>query len=364
MGGKVMVGMSGGVDSSVAAWLLRRQGYEVIGATMKLWGEETEDSRCCGLDDINDARAVCRALDIPHYVFNCKEQFREAVVEPFIEEYRQGRTPNPCILCNRHLKFDAFLRRALEVGCDYIATGHYARILREGGRYCLAKGRDQRKDQSYFLYTLSQDQLARLLLPCGEHTKEEIRCFARESGLPVARKPDSQDICFVPDGDYAGFIRRYTGKPQPKGLFVDREGKPLGEHQGIGRYTIGQRKGLGIALGRPMFVSDIDPARNTVTLVEDQDLLYSREVTAGDLRFGALPEEAFRNRLLPVQARTRYSQSLADAEARLLPDGRLRLSFREPQRAATPGQAVVLYQDDLVVCGGTILRQEQEGVQG
>ena len=180
----------------------------------------------------------------------------------------------------------------------------------------------------------------------------------------MARKPDSQDICFVPDGDYAGFIRRYTGKPQPKGLFVDREGKPLGEHQGIGRYTIGQRKGLGIALGRPMFVSAIDPARNTVTLVENQDLLCSREVTAGDLRFGALPEEAFRNRLLPVQARTRYSQSLADAEARLLPDGRLHLSFREPQRAATPGQAVVLYQDDLVVCGGTILKPKQEGVQG
>ncbi|MCI9666162.1 MAG: tRNA 2-thiouridine(34) synthase MnmA [Angelakisella sp.] len=361
---KVLVGMSGGVDSSVAAWLLQRQGYEVIGATMKLWEEETGDSRCCGLDDVNDARMVCHALGIPHYVLNCKAPFRREVVEPFIAEYRQGRTPNPCILCNRHLKFDAFLRRALEIGCDYIATGHYARVMRElkTGRHLLCQGKDPKKDQSYVLYTVTQGVLSHLLLPCGEYTKEEIRRFAAESGLPVAKKPDSQDICFVPDGDYAAFIRRYTGEAQPEGWFVDREGNPLGKHRGIGCYTIGQRKGLGIALGRPMFVQAIDPEKNTVTLVEDESLLYSRQVIAGDVNFLSLPKEEF-YQLLPVRARVRYSQGLAEAQAVYLPDEeRLRLWFREPQRAATPGQAVVLYQGNMVVCGGTILgsRGEEE----
>lgn len=354
---KVLVGMSGGVDSSAAAWLLQRQGYEVIGATMKLWEEETGDSRCCGLDDVNDARMVCHALGIPHYVLNFKDRFRREVVEPFIAEYRRGRTPNPCILCNRHLKFDAFLRRALEIGCDYIATGHYARVTRERetGRYLLCRGKDPKKDQSYVLYTVTQGVLSRLLLPCGEYSKEEIRRFAEESGLPVAKKPDSQDICFVPDGDYAAFIRRYTGEAQPEGWFVDREGNPLGKHRGIGCYTIGQRKGLGIALGQPMFVRAIDPEKNTVTLVEDESLLYSRRVIAGDVNFLSLPEDAF-YRPLPVLARVRYSQELAEAQAVYLPDEeRLRLWFREPQRAATPGQAVVLYRGDMVVCGGTIL---------
>lgn len=363
MKGKVLVGMSGGVDSSVAAWLLQRQGYEVIGATMKLWEEETEDSRCCGLDDINDARMVCHALGIPHYVLNCKARFREDVVEPFIRAYRRGRTPNPCILCNHHLKFDAFFRRAMELGADYIATGHYARVMRDlkTGRYLLARGKDLRKDQSYVLYPVTQPILSRLLLPCGEYSKEEIRCFAEESGLPVAKKPDSQDICFVPDGDYAAFLERYTGKSQPEGDFVDRAGRVLGRHKGIGCYTIGQRKGLGIALGRPMFVSAIDPEKNTVTLVEEEALLYSRGVIAEQVNFTSLPEEEF-YQLLPVEARVRYSQDLAPGEAVYLPDeGRLRLWFREPQRAVTPGQAVVLYRGDIVACGGTIVGTEEEG---
>ncbi len=356
MNKKVLVGMSGGVDSSVAAWLLQRQGYEVIGATMKLWEEETQDSRCCGIDDVRDAQAVCQKLGVPHYVFNYKDLFRREVVEPFIGAYRQGQTPNPCILCNRYLKFGAFLRRAAELGIDHIATGHYARIARElkTGRWLLRQGKDRKKDQSYFLYTLTQPELERLLLPCGDYTKEEIRTFASESGLPVAKKRDSQDICFVPDGDYAAFLERYTGETPKKGQFVDREGKPLGEHQGIGRYTIGQRKGLGVALGRPMFVSSIDPERNTVTLVEDEKLLYRREVIAGDLRFTSLPREALET-LTPVTARIRYSQGMAEGEAILLGDGKLRVWFREPQRAVTPGQALVVYTGDVVACGGRIL---------
>ena len=355
MGKKVMAAMSGGVDSSVAAWLLLRQGYEVIGVTMKLWGEETQDSRCCGIDDVRDAQAVCRQLGIPHYVFNYKEPFLRRVVEPFIDEYRRGRTPNPCILCNRYLKFGALVQRARELDIDYIATGHYARVGRdpETGRYLLRRGKDGRKDQSYVLYTLTQPQLERLLLPCGEYSKEEIRIFAKESGLPVAHKPDSQDICFVPDGDYAAFLERYTGEALPGGYFIDAQGNRLGPHKGLGRYTIGQRKGLGIALGKHMYVSAIDPAENTVTLVEDEGLLYSRVISAGEVNFLSWPREKL-ERPTPVQARIRYSQGLADAEA-VMEGDRLRLRFLEPQRAATPGQAAVVYRDDLVICGGTIL---------
>lgn len=355
MGKKVMVAMSGGVDSSVAAWLLLREGYEVIGVTMKLWGGETEDSRCCGLDDIRDAQAVCRELGVPHYVFNYKEPFLRQVVEPFVGEYQRGRTPNPCILCNRHLKFGALLQRARELDIDYISTGHYARVGRDEatGRYLLRRGKDGRKDQSYVLYTLSQQELERLLLPCGGYSKEEIRAFAQESGLPVAHKPDSQDICFVPDGDYAAFLERYTGKALPGGYFIDANGRRLGPHKGLGRYTIGQRKGLGIALGKHMYVSSIDPVENTVTLVEDESILYSREVVAEEVNFLSWPRELL-ERPAPVQARIRYSQGLAEAEA-VVDGDRLRLRFSEPQRAATPGQAAVVYRDDLVICGGTIV---------
>ena len=355
MKGKVLVAMSGGVDSSVAAWLLKEQGYEVVGITFKLWSGETEDSKCCGLDDISDARMVCHQMGIPHYVLNYKDLFRRRVVEPFVRAYQEGRTPNPCILCNRYVKFEEFCRRARELGADHIATGHYARVGRDpaSGRWELLRGADPAKDQSYVLYTLTQEQLSMLLLPCGEFSKEEIRRLADQSGLRVAHKPDSQDICFVPGGDYAAFLEEYTGAPLPAGRFVDPEGNTLGQHRGSARYTIGQRKGLGIALGRPMFVSAIDPRANTVTLVEDEGALLRREVLAEDVNFLSLPREAF-SEPVEVQARLRYSQRPAEAQGLLLPDGRLRLTFREPQRAPTPGQAAVLYQGDRVVCGGTI----------
>ena len=349
---KVLVGMSGGVDSSVAAWLLQRQGYEVIGATMKLWEEETGDSRCCGLDDVNDARMVCHALGIPHYVLNCKAPFRREVVEPFIAEYRQGRTPNPCILCNRHLKFDAFLRRALEIGCDYIATGHYARVMRElkTGRHLLCQGKDPKKDQSYVLYTVTQGVLSHLLLPCGEYTKEEIRRFAAESGLPVAKKPDSQDICFVPDGDYASFVEAAAGERSLPGNFVSPEGTVLGRHKGIIHYTVGQRKGLGIALGYPVFVLEIRPETNEVVLGNGEQTL-SRYVRANRINFMSVPGL---DKEMRVWAKIRYNHKGAWCKVRMSGEDEILCEFEEPQRAAAPGQAVVLYDGEVVLGGGII----------
>lgn len=354
MSEKVMVGMSGGVDSSVAALLLQQQGYEVIGVTMKLrpdeWMQECAAGGCCSLDDVEDARRVCRRLGIPHYVMNFTDEFTRNVIDSFAEEYRRGRTPNPCIECNRRIKFEAMLKKALAMGMDYVATGHYARIAREpGGRWLLYRS-PAAKDQSYVLYSLTQDQLAHTLFPLGNMEKPSVRALAEEHQLPVAHKADSQEICFVQDNDYAGFIERYTGKPSVPGDFIDAQGNLLGRHRGVTHYTIGQRKGLGFAFGKPMFVTAIDPQKNTVTLGEEGEQ-YAPALIAEQFNWIAFdtPCEPF-----DAQVKVRYQARPADARVFPAEDGAVRIEFAEPQRSVTPGQAVVLYQGDLVVGGGTI----------
>ncbi len=356
---KVMVGMSGGVDSSVAAMLLRDQGYEVMGVTLKLFSDEDisqaqkEGKTCCALSDVMDARSVAYRLGFEHLVFNFKDNFREHVMKQFADSYLGGRTPNPCIECNRHVKFDKMLRRALELDYDYIATGHYAvnEYDPESGRYLLKRPADRSKDQTYVLYSLTQEQLSHTLFPLGGLEKSQVRELAEKAGLVNSSKPDSQDICFVPDGDYAGFIRQFTGADVPCGNFVDAEGKVLGEHKGIINYTVGQRKHLGISLGKPAYVVRKDVESNTVTLGDEADL-YTRSLIAEDFNLISVPELTAPMR---VTAKTRYSQTDRPAVVSALGDGRYMVEFDEPQRAVTSGQAVVLYDGDIVVGGGTIV---------
>lgn len=355
---KVVVGMSGGVDSSVAAYLLLRQGYDVIGVTMKTWedGEELrkeEEGGCCGLSAIDDARRVAGQLGIPYYVMNFKEEFKEKVIDYFVDEYLHGRTPNPCIACNRYVKWEALLKRSLDIGADYIATGHYARIVRlANGRYALQKSVTAAKDQTYALYNLTQQQLAHTLMPVGEYTKEEIRKMAEEIGLKTASKPDSQEICFIPDHDYAAFIRRETGSVPIEGDFVDRDGNYLGRHRGITNYTVGQRKGLNLSMGRPVFVTHIRPKTNEVVIGEAEDVftdtLYCDQLNA----MGEPDLTALRTK---VTAKIRYSHKGEECYLEPAGEGRIKCSFVKPVRAATPGQAVVFYSGDIVLGGGTIL---------
>ena len=355
---KALIGMSGGVDSSVAALLMLEKGFACIGATMRLYGGDSvspEGSKtCCSLDDVEDARAVAHRLGIRHYVFNFTEEFRRQVMDKFVDTYYEGGTPNPCIDCNRSLKFGKLLQRAEELGCDTVVSGHYARVERDpdSGRYLLKRAADRAKDQTYFLACLTQEQLSRIQFPLGGLTKEEVRRIAEAHGFVNARKHDSQDICFVPGGDYTAFLTEYTGKPLEPGDFLNQQGQIVGRHRGTICYTIGQRKGLGISLGEPVYVTGKDMAAGTVT-VGPNEALFSRELWAKDWVF--FPFEELKEPMA-VTAKIRHSQFDQPATVYPKENGLARVVFDEPQRAISPGQAVVLYRGDTVIGGGTIVK--------
>lgn len=359
---KAIIAMSGGVDSSVAALLVQQMGYEAMGATLRLYDNEDagipREKTCCSLDDVNDARSVCARLGIPFYVFNFKDSFRREVMDRFVCAYERGETPNPCIDCNRYIKFAKLMERAREIGFPYVATGHYAQVEQDPdtGRWLLKKGLDASKDQSYVLYSLTQWELSRLLLPLGGLTKERVRELAEENGFVNARKHDSQDICFVPDGDYAAFIRRYGGKDFSPGDFVGTAGEIYGQHKGIIHYTVGQRKGLGLSFPQPMYVCGIDPENNRVILGEHEKL-FSAELIARDINLISREtiEEPMR-----VRAKVRYRQQEQPATVVQTGPDELKITFDQPQRAITKGQAVVLYDGDTVVGGGTIGRTKKK----
>lgn len=354
--GKVVVGMSGGVDSSVAAYLLLEAGYDVIGVTMQIWQQEDDDTvsengGCCGLSAVEDAARVASKLGIPHYVMNFREEFSEKVIRYFMDEYLAGRTPNPCIACNRYVKWESLLQRSLQIGADCIATGHYARIAKlPNGRYALRRSATDEKDQTYALYSLTQEQLARTLMPVGDYEKPEIRGIAEQLGLSVADKPDSMEICFVPDKDYAGFIRANSGREIPEGNFVTSDGRVLGRHKGITHYTIGQRKGLNLSMGHPVFVTELRPETNEVVIGEAEDVFTDR-LRCNRLNFMSVPDLEGE---MPVIAKIRYNHRGARAVVRKTGPDEAEVIFEEPVRAVTPGQAVVFYDGDYVVGGGTI----------
>lgn len=349
--------MSGGVDSSVAAWLLKEQGYHVIGVTMQIWQEEPEMAKqenggCCGLQAVEDARKVAQTLSIPYYVMNFRQVFKQQVMDYFAEEYCRGRTPNPCIACNRYVKWEALLSRSLALGADFIATGHYAKVKKlENGRYTLGICASANKDQTYALYNLTQEQLSHTLMPLGEYSKDEVRRIAEKIGLSVANKPDSQEICFIPDHRYAEFIQEYTGKEIPPGNFVDKEGKVLGRHKGITHYTIGQRRGLGLAAGRRIFVKEIRPERNEVVIGEG-DEVFSSVLYCSQINWMGF--SGLHGKEAEVTAKIRYSHKGEPCIIREVQDDLVECRFLHPVRAVTPGQAVVFYVNDLVAGGGTI----------
>ncbi|MCD7834435.1 MAG: tRNA 2-thiouridine(34) synthase MnmA [Lachnospiraceae bacterium] len=354
---RVVVGMSGGVDSSVAAYLLKEAGYDVVGVTMEIWPRDTEEETsakggCCGMRAAEDAARVAQKIGIPHYVMNFREEFREKVIHYFMEEYLAGRTPNPCIACNRYVKWESLLHRSLQIGADYIATGHYARIEQlPNGRYAIRRSVTAAKDQTYALYNLTQEQLAHTLMPVGAYDKPAIRAIAEEIGLTVTHKPDSQEICFVPDQDYAGFIEKNSTRPvPPPGNFVTARGEILGRHRGITHYTIGQRKGLNLSLGHPVFVTEIRPETNEVVIGEAQDV-FTDHLYCDHLNYMSVPAFADGMR---VTAKIRYNHAGAPATVRRIGDDCAEVRFDEPVRAVTPGQAVVFYDGDSIAGGGTI----------
>ncbi|MBN2483270.1 MAG: tRNA 2-thiouridine(34) synthase MnmA [Candidatus Omnitrophica bacterium] len=359
---KVLVAMSGGVDSSVAAYLLKQQGYEVVGVTMCLGIADTEDAshtKCCGVRAIDDAKEVCRFLDVPHYVLDFSGEMKEYIINDFVSEYLNGRTPNPCVRCNEYLKFGKLFDYAKTMGFDYFATGHYARIEETAGEFYLLRGRDRKKDQTYFLYGIAREKLSSLLFPLGEYTKDGVRKVAENAQLKVAQKPQSQDICFIARGGYKEFIAGYVkegcrvqghgwrGPGMEPGEIVTREGKVIGTHPGIIHYTLGQREGLGVAVGRPLYVSRLDARKNQV-VVGDKEDLYTNTVEIDEIHL--LVDEVPEN----VAAQIRYAHIPASCQC-MLKDSRGHVRFKEPQAAVTPGQSLVFYSGDRV-CGGGIIR--------
>ncbi len=351
--------MSGGVDSSVAAYLLKKQGYDVIGVTMQIWEATDNNGTCCSLTAVEDARKVASKLDIPHYVFNFKQSFDKKVIQYFISEYLQGKTPNPCIACNKHIKFDELLNRAIKMDIDYVSTGHYARIEKvkkqNKKRYILKKAKDKTKDQSYVLYNLTQEQLARSIFPLGNLTKKKVRKIAKKIGLGVSEKPDSQEICFVEDNDYPKFIQEQTKKEFEKGDIVDLEGNILGQHGGIHKYTVGQRKGIKTMSNKPLYVVRIDTQRNEVVVGEEEDI-YTRELIAEDLNWISIEKLEGE---LKAKAKIRYRSEDADCTISKIEEknsgiGKVLVRFDKKQRAITPGQSVVFYKKDVVLGGGII----------
>ncbi len=350
---RVIVGMSGGVDSAVAAYLLKMSGYDVIGVTLRTWvGKSGEESRCC---EISDARSIADALDIPYYVHDCFAEFRQNITDPFMEDYIRGITPNPCIECNRRLKWDKMLKMADDLGAAYVATGHYASVLQlAGGRFTVKRADTPAKDQTYMLYKLSQEQLSRTLMPLGALSKDEVRKIARAAALPVADKPDSQEICFVSDDDYAGYIEaNYDGSLPGEGNFVDEDGNILGRHKGIIHYTVGQRKGLGIAFGYPMYVKKIDAGKNEVVL-SDNESLYTDTVVCRDPNYMSISDMG-EGDAVRCKAKVRYRHEPQDAIARTDGEGHLIICFDKPVRAASPGQSAVMYDENDCIIGGGII---------
>ena len=350
---KIAVAMSGGVDSSVAAALLQEEGHEVIGVTMQL-RPLSDENNGNGLDAIEDARKVAGKLDIPHHVIDLRDIFARTIIADFCREYSLGNTPNPCVLCNKYIKFGMLWEKVRELGAEFLATGHYARIETDNsGKYLLKKGKDQRKDQSYFLCQLTQEQLSRTLFPLGNLTKVKVRQIASELKLPVAERPESQEMCFIPDNDYAKFLKEYALETVAPGPIVDRQGNVLGQHEGIAFYTIGQRKGLGISAAKPLYVTAIEPERNAV-VVGTKEQTYSSELVADNLNWiaASMPEQSIK-----VKARVRYRHPEAEAIVSPLDETSVYVKFAEPQMAITPGQAVVFYDGDTVIGGGTIIRQ-------